>query len=65
LKLKTIEFAQRRGYREIQTRNSDRNGPMLAINAKLGFMRQPAWISFQKVVPAGKETSALAAKKVT
>jgi len=65
LKLKTIELAQRRGYGEIQTRNSDRNGPMLAINAKLGFVRQPAWISFQKVVRAGKETSALAAKKVT
>src|SRR2546427_13257982 len=65
LKLQTIEYAQRRGYREIQTRNSDRNGPMLASNAKLGFMRQPAWIGFQKAVPAGKEPATLTAKKGT
>ena len=61
LKLRTIEYAQRGGYREIQTRNSDRNAPMLAINAKLGFVRQPAWLEFQKetsAIPANKESDA-------
>jgi len=46
LKLRTIEYAQRHGFREIRTFNSSANGPMLAINTKLGFIRQPAWIDF-------------------
>lgn len=58
LKLKTVDYAQRRGYGVIQTRNSDRNTPMLAINAKLGFARLPAWIEFQKRVGGEQETSA-------
>ena len=34
---------------------------MLAINAKLGFVRQPAWLEFQKessTIPANKESDA-------
>lgn len=50
VKLKTVEYAQRGGHREIRTMNSSKNGPMLAINGKLGFVRQPAWIEFQKVI---------------
>lgn len=49
LKILTIEYAKRHGYREIRTWNSSKNGPMLAINGKLGFVRQPAWIEFQLV----------------
>lgn len=44
LKVRTVEYAQIMGYREIRTMNSSRNAPMLAINAKLGFVRRPAWI---------------------
>ncbi len=50
MKLRTVEYAQHHGYREIQTTNSSRNAPMLAINAKLGFVRQPAWVEFQKTL---------------
>lgn len=50
LKLRTVEYAQRGGYRQIQTYNSSRNASMLAINAKLGFVRQPAWIEFKKTL---------------
>lgn len=46
LKLYTIEYARARGYRQIRTFNSSLNGAMLAINGKLGFLRQPAWIDF-------------------
>ncbi|HEV8353260.1 MAG TPA: GNAT family N-acetyltransferase [bacterium] len=47
LKLRTVEYAQTHGHRIIQTWNSSKNGPMLAINGKLGFQRQPAWVEFQ------------------
>lgn len=52
LKLRTVEYARAHGYREFRTYNSSRNGPMLAINGKLGFVRQPAWIDFLRAVRA-------------
>lgn len=48
LKVATIEYAQEQGYRVIRTFNSSRNEAMLAINAKLGFVRMPAWVTFTK-----------------
>lgn len=47
LKVRTVEYAKAHGHRVIQTWNSSKNGPMLAINGKLGFVRQPAWLEFQ------------------
>lgn len=48
LKLKTIEYAQRHSYEVIKTWNESTNVGMLAINERLGFVRQPAWITFAK-----------------
>ncbi len=48
LKLKTIEYARAHGYEIIKTWNDSTNVGMLAINTKLGFVRQPAWITFAK-----------------
>ncbi|MBM3470197.1 MAG: GNAT family N-acetyltransferase [Armatimonadetes bacterium] len=48
LKAATIAYAQERGYRVIRTFNSSHNEAMLAINAKFGFVRMPAWVTFTK-----------------
>jgi len=48
LKVKTVEYARDHGIREIRTTNEINNAPMLAINVKFGFVRQPAWITFAK-----------------
>ncbi len=48
LKLRVLKYALERGYTTIRTDNDTRNAPMLAINDKLGFERQPALISVVK-----------------
>ena len=48
LKLETVRFARERGVEHIKTWNDQRNRPMLAINETLGYVKQPAWIQFQK-----------------
>ena len=48
LKLKTIAFAKAHGYRVIKTWNESNNRPMLSINEQLGYVKQPAWITFAK-----------------
>jgi len=53
LKLRTIDYGRANGFREIRTLNDSLNGPMLAINVALGFVREPAWITFGKDLSAG------------
>lgn len=48
LKLATIAYGRTHGHSEIRTWNEVRNTGMLAINERLGFVRQPAWITFGK-----------------
>jgi GNAT superfamily N-acetyltransferase len=50
LKLRTIAYARQAGKREIRTWNDTLNAPMLAINTRLGFVRQPAWITFERTL---------------
>ena len=52
LKLRGIEFAQRRGIRELSTWNASHNEGILAVNRRLGFLRRPAHIAFVKEVRA-------------
>lgn len=51
LKLATIGYAREHGYTMIKTWNATVNEGMLAINGKLRFVRQPAWIEFEKTFP--------------
>ncbi len=48
LKLRVVKYALEQGYSTIRTDNDTRNAPMLAINDKLGFVRQTALISVVK-----------------
>lgn len=56
LKLRTIEYAKHRGFQRIGTFNSSKNDAMLAINQKLGFVPQPAWIGFSKSLDSPPKT---------
>ncbi len=48
LKLKTIQYAAEHNYRTIKTLNASTNRPMLALNERLGYAKQPAWITFAR-----------------
>ena len=47
LKLRGMAQAQSEGIRELWTNNASNNAPMLALNDRLGFVRQPAHVECQ------------------
>lgn len=49
LKLRGIEYAKRHGFKQLCTTNNSRNGPMLAINERMGFVRQPAIVVHKRL----------------
>ncbi|MGQ9699523.1 MAG: GNAT family N-acetyltransferase [Candidatus Bipolaricaulaceae bacterium] len=50
LKLQVIRYAREKGYTRIKTWNATTNLPIVVLNEKLGFVRQPAWIEYQKTL---------------
>ncbi|WP_019009674.1 hypothetical protein [Deinococcus aquatilis] len=48
LKLASARAALARGFTHARTGNHSINAPMLAINARLGFVREAAWVSVRK-----------------
>lgn len=50
LKVRALEFARRSGAPRVYTDNDTQNVEMIAVNAKLGFQRQPARISLRRTL---------------
>lgn len=50
LKVHACQAAKERGTPELKTWNASTNVGMLSINQKLGFVRCPAWINFEKTL---------------
>ena len=50
LKLRAALYAKKKGISEVRTWNAQTNEEMLAINEKMGFIKQPAWVYFTKEI---------------
>jgi mycothiol synthase len=48
MKIRGIAYAKATGYTRIMSENDAKNGPMLAMNKNLGFVRKPDLITFEK-----------------
>lgn len=48
LKLRGIRYAQEHGGLELSTMNDAPNAAMIGINEKLGYVRSPAWVRYEK-----------------
>ena len=53
LKLRGIHYARARGYSFVRVDNDSANVPMLALNERLGFVREPAWVLLAKTFTGG------------
>jgi GNAT superfamily N-acetyltransferase len=54
LKLATIDYARTHECPQIRTWNEINNAGMLAINDRLGFVRTPAWITYERRLAPGE-----------
>lgn len=48
LKVQNLMWAKAQGYERIKTFNRSDNLPMWNLNQRLGFVRTPAWVNFEK-----------------
>jgi mycothiol synthase len=52
LKVKSLVDAKAAGYNTVLTWNESNNRRMLAVNERVGFVRQPAWVDFVRTIKA-------------
>ena len=50
LKVKVLGKAKALGYHAVMTWNDSSNAGMLGINWRLGFVKRPAWVDYEKVL---------------
>jgi mycothiol synthase len=50
LKVKSLMDAKAAGFTTVLTWNESNNRRMLAVNERVGFVRQPAWVDFVKTI---------------
>ena len=50
MKVRVIAYAQATGHKTIKAENDAKNSPMLAMNEKLGYIRKPDLITFEKQI---------------
>ena len=52
LKVHALAFARSRGYQRVLTENESNNRGILAINERLGFVKNPVWVHYLKAFGA-------------
>jgi GNAT superfamily N-acetyltransferase len=53
MKIRGIAYARATGHTTIMAENDAKNSPMLAMNERLGYVRKPDLITFEKQFPPG------------
>jgi mycothiol synthase len=55
LKIRCIAYAKANGYKLIKAENDSKNRPMLSMNVKLGYLRKPDLITFEKQIQSAEK----------
>jgi GNAT superfamily N-acetyltransferase len=60
IKVEALLLAKASGYGKVSTHNDTNNAPILAVNARLGYQRQPGEIGFERTLAPNHDTTSRA-----